>query len=78
MRVVLGDLGWKIHPEPRDYNYAQYMKQELPNKGLEESLLAQVGMGPPALFVYNCGIEWVCLIPFLTYSFFTASSCSIG
>lgn len=42
MRVVLGDLSWKILPEPRDYAYAHFLGEELPNKDKENTMIEEV------------------------------------
>jgi hypothetical protein len=42
MRVVLGDLSWKLLPEPQEYVYAAYLKAELPHRDLEAAMLEEV------------------------------------
>ena len=43
MRVVLGDLGWKMLPEPRDYNLAHYLgSSDMPNRDKEAAMLEEV------------------------------------
>lgn len=42
LRVVLGDLSWKLLPEPRDYSYAHFLGEELPHKDRENFMIEEV------------------------------------
>lgn len=43
MRLVMGDLDWKILSESWEYAYATYEKAELPHKDQEAAMLEEVG-----------------------------------
>jgi len=43
MRLVLGDLSWKMVPEPWEYGYAQFLGEELPHKDLESKIIEESG-----------------------------------
>lgn len=42
MRLVMGDLSWKVQAEPAEYTYAAYLKAELPHKEDEAAMIEEV------------------------------------
>lgn len=43
LRLVLGDLSWRMVPEPWEYAYAQHLGEELPHKDREAAMIEEAG-----------------------------------
>jgi hypothetical protein len=70
MRVVLGDLSWKMLAEPQEYVYAAYLKAELPHRELETAMLEEVSACACWVCCMQVGADY---LPFPLFSLFILS-----